>query len=108
MNALRSSQPRSGEVGWRGQLHVDLQLLFHVRDRAQDAIILRHDGDVDVDRAVSPAAQNRARATGDVDATRLARFSRNSAHEGANPRLRYGFTHSAARSKLTSFRISAL
>src|SRR5947208_11538459 len=102
------SGQRRHEMRWRRQLDVDVQALLQVWDRAQDSIVLRNDRDVDVDRTFAPMLQDHAGAACEVDAARFARFDGNGAHELAHHRLRYGLTHSDARSKLTNLRISAL
>src|SRR5260221_9716996 len=99
---------RGNEIGRRGQFDIDVKPLFEVGDRAQAAIALRHDLDVDIDRARAPAAQHGTRASREIDSAPLPRRGGNRTHKLPQPRLRYGFTHSDARSKLTSFPLSAL
>ena len=64
--------------------------------------------DVDVDSARPPCEQHGRRASGEVDAAGRTRARRKVAHEAVQAFGVYGLTHSAARSKLTSRRMSAL
>src|SRR5947199_2328561 len=96
------------KIGGRRQLDVDVQAFLQIGNRAQHAIAVGHELQIDVDRAVAPAAKDRGRAAGEVDAARFRRGRGDGAHELAETRFGYRGTHSAARSKLTSNRISAL
>jgi hypothetical protein len=87
MNGLRSSHPRNGGTKCAGDASSTL---------LTSNVLLRQ------------CCKNRAGASGKIDAACLASFGGDGAHKFAQSRLRYGLTHSAARSKLTSLRISAL
>src|SRR5262249_19770738 len=96
------------EVGGRGQLDVQGEVLFDRRNGPIDLITFRHHFHVDVDRARAPPVQHGRSAAGEVDARGASGLPAESLHEALNPVQVRGFAHSAARSKLTSRRMSAL
>src|SRR5947207_9470809 len=96
------------EIGGTGEFDVELQGFLEPGDRPEKRVTLGIDPEVHVDRARAPAEQDRRHSSGEVDARRVPGLRAQRAHEGANP-LGVGYlAHSAARSKLTSLRISAL
>src|SRR5207302_3662527 len=110
-NELATVDPtaqRRHEVRRRRKFDVDVKSFLQLWDCAQDSIALRNDRQVNVHRVFTPMFEDSTRPAGEVDAAWLARFDGDRAHEGAEPRLIYGLTHSAACSKLTSLRINAL
>src|SRR5438445_8728151 len=106
--AIGPSAQRRHEVRRRRKFDVDVKSFLQLRDCPQDSIALRNDSEVDIDCVFAPMFQNSARAASQIDSARLARLRGDGPHEGTKPRLVYGLTHSAARSKLTNLRISAL
>jgi hypothetical protein len=72
------------EVGRRRELHVDPELVLQLLDSPQKRVRLGDEEDVDVDRRLPPAEENRGRSTREV--TRAVRAGRlaESAHESTN------------------------
>lgn len=76
--------------------------------RAEQVVVIGHQLQVDVDRRLAPAKQDRGDTAREVNARLGGRGSAESAHE---PREGFAIrqpAHAAARSKLTSRRIKAL
>src|SRR5437899_12887343 len=96
------------EVLGRGQLDVDSELFLQPRDRPKQAIVLWNNENVDVNRALAPAEQDGGRPSCEVHSGLGVGFCTEVSHKAADA-IRVGYlAHSAARSKLTSRRISAL
>src|SRR5712691_9371495 len=95
--ALLPSRQLRNEIRRRGQLDIDLRLFFELRDRPKKTIVFGND-----------FYEHNAHPQGEVDVAAFARVRGDRPHKRTEPRLVYGRTHSAARSKLTSVRVSAL
>jgi hypothetical protein len=58
--------------------------LLDLRDRAEHAIDVGHDLDIDVDGALAPPVEDRSRASGQVDPGRAVRLAAQRLHEPLN------------------------
>ena len=96
------------EVIGRRELDVDVDLLLDVLDRPQEVIGLPDEPDVYIDRRAAPAEEDGGRTAGEVAGAVDIGCGSELTHEARDPfGVRY-IAHSAARSKLTSRRTSAL
>jgi hypothetical protein len=64
----------------RGQLDVHLESLFDFGDRAEHAIDIRNQFDVDADRALTPAVQKGGGPSGQIHTCRVFRLLAQGAH----------------------------
>src|SRR6185503_2078756 len=96
------------ELIGRGQLDVELELLFDPGQRPEKSVRLGLDLDVHVDGARSPAEEDRRGSAGEVEMDVPIRLSSQLPHEAPDALRVYRPAHSAAFSKLTSLRTRAL
>ncbi len=96
------------EILRRGELYVDVQSLLQFDHGSQDFVSIGLDPQVDIDRRFTPAVEHGGGATCEVNGSRSARETTERAHQLPHPPGVGYRAHSAALSKLTSRRMSAL